>query len=96
MNRNYRKKGLLKTRKKDEGGINYSHFSQYFSFASTYYGGRFSVFVILILHIMINISTVSLSLYLGHSLANFEEHEHVIELVGNQVHPGHVGSNPIP
>jgi ABC-type multidrug transport system fused ATPase/permease subunit len=45
----------------------------YFGFADEKYGGKFSVFVVLFLHIMINISTSSMSLYLAHALSNFDD-----------------------
>ena len=45
----------------------------YFSFADEKLGGKWSVLIIIGLHILINISTSSMSIYLAYALSNFDD-----------------------
>lgn len=51
-----------------ETKVSYSACLDYFSFCTTLLGGRYSVFLIILLHILINLSVSSLSLYLAFAL----------------------------
>jgi hypothetical protein len=59
-----------KSKDKDskEEKVSYSACLTYFSFCTKLLGGRYSVFVIILLHILINLSVSSLSLYLAFAL----------------------------
>lgn len=48
--------------------VDYKAIFDYFSFCTKLLGGRYSVFVIILLHVFVNISVSSLSLYLAFSL----------------------------
>lgn len=45
----------------------------FFKLADGRFGGRFSIIVIILLHILINLSVSSLSLYLGYALSTFSK-----------------------
>jgi len=47
----------------------------YFSFADKKFGGKFSIFLIIGVHILINLSATWLSIYLAYALSNFSESE---------------------
>lgn len=63
-------KQILKEEETQIDKVTYTAFFDYFSFCTKLLGGRCSVFVIIILHILINMSVSSLSLYLGITLQN--------------------------
>jgi ABC-type multidrug transport system fused ATPase/permease subunit len=66
-------KGILKDEEKETGNVDYKIGIQYFSYASKSLGGKFSVFIIIFLHILINLCTSSLSFYLAYALSDFKE-----------------------
>lgn len=61
-------KQIVKDEENEIDKVTYSAFFDYFSFCTRLLGGRCSVFIIIILHILINMSVSSLSLYLGITL----------------------------
>jgi len=61
-------KQIIKDEEEEIDKVSYTAFFDYFSFCTKLLGGRCSVFIIIILHIMINMSVSSLSLYLGITL----------------------------
>lgn len=58
-------KQIIKDEEKQIDKVTYTAFFDYFSFCTGLLGGRCSIFIIIILHILINMSVSSLSLYLG-------------------------------
>ena len=58
-------KQIIKDEENQIDKVTYTAFFDYFSFCTKLLGGRCSVFLIIILHILINMSVSSLSLYLG-------------------------------
>lgn len=58
-------KEILKEEEDDVEKVSYSAGLDYFSFCTALLGGRYSVFLIILLHIFINLGVSSLSLYLA-------------------------------
>lgn len=66
-----KKKGIIQDEEKEDGlKVDYGACVDYFDFCSEKLGGKFSVFVVLGLHILINIATSSMSFYLAFALSN--------------------------
>ena len=66
------KKGIIQAENQDDGGaVDYGVVIDYFNFNEKRLGGKWGFFVIIGLHILINIATSSLSFYLAYTLSNF-------------------------
>ena len=66
-----KKKGIISDEEQeDRNTVDYRAILDYFNFCSDKLGGRFSVLVVVGLHILINIATSSMSFYLAFSLSN--------------------------
>lgn len=63
--------GIIKSEQNDLDKISYAVIGEYFKFCDAKYGGRFSVYIIVILHIIINFCAIWLSLYLAYVLSDF-------------------------
>lgn len=66
-------KEIIQDEDKDLGKIDYGVCVDFFAFCDKKYGGKNSVFLVLFLHILINISATSLSLYLAYALSDFSD-----------------------
>ena len=65
-------KGIIAEEDQDDGGnVDYGVIVDYFNFNEQKLGGKWGFFVIIGLHILINIATSSLSFYLAYTLSNF-------------------------
>ena len=60
-----KKKGIVKTEGKEEHNPSYRLIFKYFGLASKIFLGPFSLFIVIFLHILINVATSSLSFYLA-------------------------------
>lgn len=66
-------KGIIKEESQTEkGAANFSLMMRYFGLASSLFGGQFSFWLVIFLHILINISTSSLSFFIAYKLSNFQ------------------------
>lgn len=66
-----KKKGIIQDEEKEDSmKVDYGACIDYFNFCTEKLGGKFSVFVVLGLHILINIATSSMSFYLAFALSN--------------------------
>jgi hypothetical protein len=66
-------KQVIKDEEKELGKIDYGVCIDFFAFCDKKYGGKNSVFLILFLHVVINVSAISLSLYLAYALSDFNQ-----------------------
>lgn len=63
--------GIIKKEQNDLEKIHYGIINEYFRFCDAKYGGRFSMYIIILLHILINFCAIWLSLYLAYVLSDF-------------------------
>jgi len=56
----------------DTDRVDYKVYLDYFGFAEKKFGGRYSFMLIIILHVLINVSTSLLSFYLASALSNVD------------------------
>lgn len=69
-----KKKGIIQDEEKEDAlRVDYGVCVDYFSFCARTLGGKWSVFLVLVLHIVINIATSSMSLYLAFALSDFAD-----------------------
>ena len=64
--------GSIKKEQNELDKINYGIITEYFKFCDAKYGGRFSIYLIIIVHIIINFCAIWLSLYMAYVLSDFE------------------------
>jgi hypothetical protein len=67
------KQGIFKDEEEDR--VNYKVIFDYFGYAEKIFGGRCSFLLIIVLHILINVSTSSLSFYLAYALSSIGDSE---------------------
>lgn len=65
------KKEIISKEKSEMELLSYGIGVEYFKFCDMKYGGKYSVIIIVLLHIIINCCTLLLSLYLAYSLSDF-------------------------
>lgn len=73
-----KKKGIIQDEEKEDAlRVDYGVYIyiDYFSFCARTLGGKWSVFLVLGLHILINIATSSMSFYLAFALSDFGDNK---------------------
>ena len=69
-----KKKGIIQDEEKGDGArVDYKVCIDYFRFCTTKLGGKWSVLIVLFLHILINIATASMSFYLAFTLSDYND-----------------------